>query len=129
MRRLITVILIVISFSTFQCKPPDASDDPNLITSLRFTPSAFDSFKRNTELRYNLSAAATISAYIVRRDSVQYEMLVKTLAEQLSETKGTHSITWVGDTDLGLFAPAGIYFGVLRIKNRRFETIVQVFHF
>ena len=124
-----TAILMGISFSTFQCKPPDATDDPNLITSLRFTPSAFDSFKRNTELRYSLGSAAIVSAYIVRRDSTQYEMLVKSLAEHLSETKGAHSITWIGDTDHGLFAPAGIYFGVIRVNDQRFETIIQVFHF
>ena len=124
-----TAILVGISFGTFQCKPLDATDDPNLITSLRFTPSAFDSFKRNTELRYILGGAATVSAYIVRRDSTKYEVPVKTLGEHLSETKGAHSITWIGDTDHGLFAPAGIYVGVIRVNNRRFETIIQVFHF
>jgi hypothetical protein len=129
MRRVITAMLMGISFGMFQCKPPDAADDPNLITSLRFAPSAFDSFKRNTELRYSLSGAATVSAYIVRRDSVHIELYIKTLVEDLSETKGSHSITWIGDTDERLFAPAGIYFGVLRVKNQRFETIIQVFHF
>ena len=129
MRMMISIGLMGISFAALRCTLPGAPDDPNMITSLRFTPSAFDSFKRNTELKYVLSAAATVDAFIVRRDSMQSELLVRTLAEDLTETKGSHSITWIGDTDQGFFAPAGIYFGVLRIKNRRFETIVQVFHF
>jgi len=96
---------------------------------MRFSPSAFDSFRRNTELRYTLKAPTTVSIYIVKALSAGTQAPVKTLVEDLSETKGTHSITWIGDTDQRLFAPAGVYLGVLRIDQRRFETIIQVFHF
>ena len=111
------------------CRLPAAIDDPNVISSLRFTPSAFDSFRRNTELKYVLRAPATVSIYIVKRDSARRESPVKRLAEDLNETKGSHSITWIGDTDQRLFAPAGVYYGIVRMQNQRFETIVQIFHF
>ena len=115
--------------SNTQCKFPTAVDDSNVISSLHFTPSAFDSFQRNTEMKYSLKAASVVSVYIVKKDSTNRELLVKTLAEDLNETKGSHSITWIGDTDQRLFAPVGIYFGLVHIQNQQFETIIQVFHY
>lgn len=120
---------MAISLCSFQCKLPTATDDPNVISSLHFTPSAFDSFRRNTEMKYSLKAASVVSIYIVKKDSTKRELLVKTLVEGLNETKGSHSITWIGDTDQRLFAPVGIYFGLVHIQNQRFETIIQVFHY
>ena len=79
-------------------------------------------------MKYSLKIPSTVSIYIVKKDSTRKELLVKTLAEDLNETKGSQSITWIGDTDQRLFAPSGIYFGVIQIQQRRFETIVQVFH-
>jgi hypothetical protein len=129
MRTIFAALLVAASLGGFQCKLPTASDTSGIISSLHFTPSAFDSFRRNSEMKYSLKVASIVSSSIVRRDSAYREQLVKTLAENLNETTGAHSITWIGDTDQHLFAPAGIYFGVVRIQNLRFETIIQVFHF
>ena len=128
MRTVCRSLLIALTISALQCKLPTAADDPDAISSLRFTPSAFDSFRRNTELRYSLKSASSVSIYIIRRDSAGGDLLVRTLVETLNETKGSHSITWIGDTDQRLFAPAGIYFGIVQLQEHRFETIVQVFH-
>jgi hypothetical protein len=81
-----------------QCTLPES---PDLISSLRFTPSAFDSFRRNAELKYSLKTSQTVSIYIVRRGGPG-DLLVKTLAEGSEETKGSHSITWLGDTNQNL---------------------------
>jgi hypothetical protein len=129
MRKMYATLLMAIMLCSFQCKLPTAADDPNVISSLHFTPSAFDSFRRNTEMKYSLKGASVVSVYIVKKDSTNRELLVKTLAEDLNETKGSHSITWIGDTDQRLFAPVGIYFGIVQLQQHRFETIVQVFHF
>lgn len=110
------------------CRIPGTSGDRDLVTSLHFSPSAFDSFRRNAELKYSLTTPATLDISIIRKEG-QREILVKTLAGRLNETKGSHSVTWIGDTNQRLFAPAGIYYGVLRIQGERFETIVQVFHY
>lgn len=123
------IALIAIIFLVTGCRFPSAQEDPDLVTSLHFTPSAFDSFRRNAELKYSLKTASTLSVTIVRRDSSRTSSLVKTLVGDLNETKGAHAITWLGDTDQHLFAPAGIYFGVIRTGKQRFETIVEIFHF
>ncbi len=122
-------ISMPISLCNLDCHLPTGADAPDAITGLRFTPSAFDSFRRITELTYSLRAASTVSIYIVKKDSSQKEFLVKTLAVNLDDTKGSHSITWIGDSDAHVFAPVGIYFGVVQIQLRRFQTIVQVFHY
>ena len=121
--------LLVLLILTVSCRIPSAQDDPDLVTSLHFTPSAFDSFRRNTELKYSLKTASTVSIYIVRQDSALGESLVRTLVEKLAETKGAHSITWLGDSDQHLFVPTGTYFAMVRIGGRHFETVVEVFHF
>jgi len=120
-------LFFILSF--MQCNMPNVTDDPALVSSLRFSPSAFDSFRRNTELKYTLKNPSEVSIYIMKKDSLQNDVLVKTLVENASETKGTHSTTWLGETNQRYFAPVGIYFGVLKIGSRRFETSVQVFHF
>jgi hypothetical protein len=70
-----------------------------------------------------------VRIYIIKKDSAGQEYLVKTLCEGSYETKGSHSITWLGDTNQRYFAPTGIYFGIIYIKGRRYETSVEVFHF
>jgi len=122
-------LTLVLAISLCSCKLPTQANDPNLISSLHFSPSAFDSFKRNTELKYSLKVPSTVTIYIIRKDSAESESLVKTLVDDLSDTKGSHSITWIGDTEARLFAPAGTYFGVVQIGGTRFQTIVQIFHF
>jgi hypothetical protein len=127
MRRLLFASAILIALSS--CKLPTALDDPALVSNLRFSPSAFDSFRTNTEIRYTLKAPATVSIFISRRDSLGQDFLVKTLIENVNETKGSHSHTWLGDTNQGQFAPIGSYIGVVQIQRKRFETAVLVFHF
>ncbi len=122
-------VAVVCLLVAFQCRPVSSPDDPVTVTNLRFTPSAFDSFKRNAEMKYTLSSPASVSLYIVKRDSSRHELLVKTLARGLAETKGSHSVTWIGDTDGHYFAPVGIYLGLIRIGSERFETVVEVFHY
>jgi hypothetical protein len=100
-----------------------------LVSSLRFAPSAFDSFRRNTELRYALADPAVVDIRIIRRTADGGEVAVKTLARSLRQTRGSHAVTWLGDTAERLFAPAGVYIGVLEVGGDRFETSVEVFHF
>jgi hypothetical protein len=111
------------------CSHPSQLDDPDLVSSLRFSPSAFDSFKSNTQILYSLKAPATLNAYILKLDSTGKEYLVKTLVLNAAESKGSHAHTWLGDTDDQLFAPPGLYFGVIQIQKIRFEATVLVFHF
>ncbi len=129
MHNLLAILLIAISSLDLACRLQTPADDSDIVTSLHFTPSAFDSFMRNTEMKYTLKSPATLNIYIVKRDSSQHELIVKTLVTNLNETKGSHSITWIGDTDQHFFAPIGIYFGVVQIQSHSYRTIVQVFHF
>ncbi|MDP2883986.1 MAG: hypothetical protein Q8P51_03065 [Ignavibacteria bacterium] len=122
-------ILLILSSLVCSCKLPSALDDPELVTSLRFSPSAFDSFKSNTQILYSLKAPATLNAYILKVDSTGKEYLVKTLVLNAAESKGSHAHTWLGDTDDGLFAPTGTYIGVIQIQNKSFQATVLVFHF
>jgi len=111
------------------CHFPSAADDPDLVSNLRFSPSAFDSFRTNTELRYTLKSSARLSIYVATRDSIGTEFLVKTLLDNIDETKGTHAHTWLGDATNGQFAPKGDYLGVVLTGQKRYEAAVQVFHF
>jgi hypothetical protein len=120
------VAAVVICFSS--CKFPTQTDDPNIVSNLRFTPSAFDSFTKNTEIQYTLRNPVTVNISIVRKDSSGQEYLVRTIAEEIHETKGTHRHTWLGDTEKGLFAPIGTYIGIIQIESNRFEATVIVFH-
>ena len=120
-------LIMVISFVS--CKLPTAADDPSIVSNLRFTPSAFDSFTKNTEVQYTLKNPVAVNISIVKRDSSGQEYLVKTIAEVIHETKGTHRHTWLGDTEKGLFAPIGTYIGQIQIESQRFEATVLVYHF
>jgi hypothetical protein len=111
------------------CSHPSQLDDPELVSSMRFSPSAFDSFKSNTEMRYTLKVPATLNAYVLKTDSTGKEYLVKTLVTNAAESKGSHAHTWLGDTNDELFAPPGLYIGVIQIQERRFESTVLVFHY
>ena len=126
MRKLHYSMLLFILVS---CKLPTAADDPSIVSNLRFTPSAFDSFTKNTEVQYTLKNPVAVNISIVKRDSSGKEYLVKTIAEVIHETKGTHRHTWLGDTEKGLFAPIGTYVGLVQIETQRFETTVLVYHF
>lgn len=111
------------------CTLPGPGDSPVIVANLRFSPSAFDSFTRNTEIRYTLAAPVRVSVAILRSDSEAGTQLVKTLFSDLSESKGAHAHTWLGDTGQGRFAPAGEYVGIVTVSSQRFETTVRVFHF
>jgi hypothetical protein len=78
---------------------------PNIITNLRFTPDCFDSYKRNTSLKYSLLKEAEVSIQIYDSNGNK----VKTLLANLLETKGSHSHGWLGISDAGTFVPTGIY--------------------
>ena len=122
-------LFVILLFTSASCKLPTQADDPNIVSNLRFTPSAFDSFTKNTEIQYTLKNPVTVSISIVKTDSAGREFLVRTIAQDIHETKGTHRHTWLGDTEKGLFAPIGTYIGIVRIESRRFEATVLVFHF
>lgn len=91
-------------------------------------PSAFDSFKQNSELRYTLKKPATVNIRIIARDSTGREFLVNTLVAGLHESSGTHGHTWLGETGDGMFAPAGVYIGTLEANGTSYETVVRVYH-
>lgn len=111
------------------CKLPDSVEEGTLVTNLRFTPSAFDSFTTNTEIRYALGMPADVTLSIVRRDGAGRDQLVNTLCTDLYESKGIHAHTWLGDTPSGIFAPAGEYVGILSVRGHQFESTVRVFHY
>jgi flagellar hook assembly protein FlgD len=123
------LFLVVMLMNLISCKLPTSADDPTVVSNLRFTPSAFDSFTKNTEVQYTLKNPVAVNISIVKRDSSGQAYLVKTLAEDIHETKGTHRHTWLGDTEKGLFAPIGTYIGIIQIESQRFETTVLVYHF
>jgi len=126
-RRLLPELFLLVLLNS--CNYPSQLDDPELVNSLRFTPSAFDSFKSNTEMRYTLKIPVDLNVYILRSDSTGKEFLVKTLAINAAESKGSHAHTWLGDTNDELFAPPGLYIGVIQIEDRRFQSTVLVFHY
>jgi flagellar hook assembly protein FlgD len=123
------LFLVVMLMNLISCKFPTSADDPTVVSNLRFTPSAFDSFTKNTEVQYTLKNPVTVNISIVKKDSSGQEFLVRTIAEDIRETKGTHRHTWLGDTEKGLFAPIGTYIGIVQTESQRFETTVLVFHF
>ena len=120
--------VLALALAALSCRLPSPVEDPELVRSLRFSPSAFDSFKRNTELRYTLKYPVRLSLLIVYRDSTGAESLVRTLAVDIAETAGAHAHTWIGDTMYGAFAPAGRYLGRLRVGGESFETDVLIYH-
>jgi len=54
---------------------------------------------------------------------------VKTLVENLLETKGSHSHGWLGISDNGTFVPAGIYLAKVQADYDEAFTSVEIFHF
>lgn len=111
------------------CRMPDDFEESLLVTNLRFSPAAFDSFKGNAELRYSLGAPSNVTCMIVKRNGIAPDLLVITLSTNVHESKGTHAHTWLGDTETGLFAPGGDYIGIVTVRDHRFEATVRVFHF
>lgn len=105
------------------CIPPVTPDDL-LVSSCRFEPPLFDSFRQNTKLSYTLNQPATVSVYILDQD----RKIVKTIAVNLSLSKGSHSHGWKGDSDELTFVPTGIYIGQVNVRGKKFETTVEVFH-
>ncbi len=111
------------------CRLPTSVESEDIVASLRFSPAAFDSFRRNTEILYTLNQSARVTLSIVRRPVQGADQPVVTLFTELFESKGLHSHTWLGDTSAGLFAPPGDYIGIIRVGGRSFEAAVRVFHF
>ena len=105
------------------CSQPISPDDL-LVSSCRFEPPLFDSFRQNTKLSYTLNQPATVSIYILNQD----RNVVKTVAVGISLSKGSHSHGWKGDSDEWTFVPTGIYIGQAIVKGKKFEATVEVFH-
>ena len=98
---------------------------PDIITNLRFSPDAFDSYKRNTSLKYTLLKEAEVSIEIYNANGIK----VKTLIENLMETKGSHSHGWLGISDKGTFVPAGIYIAKVAADYDEAFASVEIFHY
>lgn len=110
------------------CRIPVNRPAEALVSSYQFEPEAFDSFVGVSRARYHLSQASRTSLSIVRLSDEGTRTLVITLFENLSETRGSHEHTWLGDTDQGTFAPSGTYIGVLRAGSEQYEAVVRVYH-
>ena len=123
------LLILMCFFTALRCNHSSPADDPEMLSNLRFAPGAFDSFTRNTELKFTLRHPVTVDITIESKGIPDGYLVVKTLIANAPASKGSHSIAWLGDTDAEVFAPAGVYLGVVNINNRRFETTVQVFHF
>jgi hypothetical protein len=123
------ILIVFMAGCIAGCKVPGEVDASLLVANLRFSPAAFDSFKANTEIRYSLEAPAAVSCMIVRRGGATPDLLVTTLCSAVYESKGAHAHTWLGDTNAGLFAPAGDYIGILAVRDHRYEATVRIFHF
>ncbi len=108
---------------------PTGANNADILSNLRFSPGAFDSFRRNTEILYTLTESARVTFAIVQRPDSGADRPVVTVFSEIMESKGYHSHTWLGDTSAGLFAPAGDYIGIVRVNGRQFEAPVRVFHF
>ena len=120
LRHALCAMLLVVFPS---CTSPISPDDL-LVSSCRFEPPLFDSFRQNTKLSYTLNQPATVSIYILD----QGRSVVKTVAVNLSLSKGSHSHGWKGDSDEWTFVPTGIYIGQVVVKGKKFEATVEVFH-
>ena len=116
---LCAMLLVVFPSCTLPISPDDL-----LVSSCLFEPPLFDSFRQNTKLSYSLNQPATVSIYILDQD----RNVVKTVAVNLSLSKGSHSHGWKGDSDEWTFVPTGIYIGHIIVKGKKFEATVEVFH-
>ena len=121
---LIPLLLVLLG----SCRIPINGPAGVRVSNFQFEPEAFDSFVGVSRARYRLSQAAHTSLSIVRISDEGRRLPVKTLFENLFETKGSHDHMWLGDTDQGTFAPSGTYFGVLRAGSESFDTVVRVYH-
>ena len=120
LRHALCAMLLVVFPS---CASPISPDDL-LVSSCRFEPPLFDSFRQNTKLSYTLNQPAMVSIYILDQDRI----VVKTVAVNLPLSRGSHSHGWKGDNDEWTFVPTGSYIGQVIVKGRRFEATVEVFH-
>jgi flagellar hook assembly protein FlgD len=107
----------------FSCRLPEGADS-SIVSNLRFEPEAFDSFTASTSVRYTLSRPTVTTMRICSKS----RETVIILFEDLSESKGSHAHTWLGDTDEGFFAPAGSYVGVLEVEGEKYESVVRIYH-
>ena len=123
------VFVLVSALLVSACRLPTSVESDDVVASLRFSPAAFDSFRRNTQVFYTLKQSARVTLSIVRRPAQGEDQPVITLFTELLESKGFHSHTWLGDTSAELFAPPGDYVGIIRVGDRSFEAAVRVFHF
>jgi hypothetical protein len=123
------VCLALSLFALPGCRMPSQPDSAGVIANLRFSPAAFDSFRRNTDIVYTLKQAARVSIAIVKRPLAGEDQPVLTLFAQIYESRGTHAHTWLGDTAGGLFAPPGDYVGIVAVDGCRYEATVRVFHY
>jgi len=98
---------------------------PDIISNLRFSPDTFDSYKRNTSLKYTLLKEAEVSIEIYDSSGNK----IKTIIENLTETKGSHSHGWLGISDSGTFVPAGIYIAKVKADYCEAYASVEIFHF
>ena len=122
-KRLLLILLLVQLLLSASCGVNPLR--PNIITGLRFSPDTFDSYQRNTSLKYSLLKEAEVSIYIY--DSQGKE--VKTLIENLLETTGSHSHGWLGISDLGTFVPTGIYIAKVEADYDFAFASVEIFHY
>ena len=97
---------------------------PEIITSLRFSPDAFDSYQRNTSIRFTLTRRATVSAWISNSGG---EIIIQ-LAQKIEQTRGTHSLAWLGLDGNGTFVTPGVYIAWVSADYDRASASVVVYH-
>ena len=124
LNRLSAFFLVSLIFNLASCSLP-SRPEPEIVTSLRFSPPAFDPFVQIARVDYSLKRPATISLYITDEDN----KVVKTIIEDVKETSGTHSHAWLGGNDGNRFVPVGSYYGLLRTEDGDHTTTVEVFHY
>jgi hypothetical protein len=113
--------LLILSVGTLSsCRLPT---DESLISAFRAEPDAFDSFSSATQIRYTLSRSAATTLSIIARDGTRLRLF-----SNLSESRGPHEHTWLGEGSDGYFAPAGTYTASLEAEGERVETIIRIFH-
>jgi len=61
------LFLVAMLMNLISCKLPTAADDPSIVSNLRFTPSAFDSFTKNTEVQYTLKNPVAVNISIIKK--------------------------------------------------------------
>lgn len=97
---------------------------PEIITSLRFSPDAFDSYKRNTSIKFTLTRRATVSAWITNSRG---EVIIQ-LTQEIEQTRGTHSLAWLGLDLNGTFVTPGVYIAWVSADYDTASASVVVYH-